>query len=143
MMPCHGANPIFFNKKKTKIGHPEHSLNPHAPTSNNISFLPYSQPSLRVDVIHVSLLMKKCMWFRICVVGSLSNTFFYKSSTYVKLNLRNSSTEVFLLKSVRCLKYLHPLCLLLILGNISKFIFSRTSCERFLLKFARDKKRKQ
>ena len=59
MMSCHDANPIFFNKK-IKIGHPEHSLNPHAPTFNNISFLPYSQPSLRVNVIYVSLLMK-CM----------------------------------------------------------------------------------
>ena len=39
MMSGHGANPIFFNKK-IKIGHPEHSLTPHTPTSNNISFLP-------------------------------------------------------------------------------------------------------
>ena len=141
MMSCHGANPIFFNKK-IKIEYPEHSLNLHLHTSNNISFLPYSQPSLSVDVIFVSFFMK-CMWFKICVVGSLSNTYFYKSSTYVKLNLRNSSPEVFVLKSLRCLKYLHPLRLLLILGNISKFLFSRTSCERFLLKFAREKKRKE
>ena len=140
-MSCHGANPIFFNKN-IKIEHPKHSLNLHPHTSNNISFLPYSQPSLRVDVIFVSLFMK-CMWFRICVVGSLSNTYFYKSSTYVKLNLRNSSPEVFVLKSLRCLKYLHPLRLLLILGNISKFLFSRTSCERFFWNLPEKKKGKK
>ena len=30
MMSSHGANPILFNKKKTKIGRPEHSLIPHS-----------------------------------------------------------------------------------------------------------------
>ena len=40
MMSGHGANPIFFNKK-IKIGRPEHSLTPHPPTFDNISFLPY------------------------------------------------------------------------------------------------------
>ena len=39
MMSRHGANPIFFNKEKIKIGHPEYSLLPF-PTSDNISFLP-------------------------------------------------------------------------------------------------------
>ena len=51
MMSGHGANPIFFSKKK-KIGHPEHSLIPPStpstpspaplliPTSDNILFLP-------------------------------------------------------------------------------------------------------
>ena len=28
-MSDHGANPIFFNKKKIKIGRSEHSLAPH------------------------------------------------------------------------------------------------------------------
>ena len=40
MMPGHGGNPIFFNKK-IKIGRPEHSLTPHSSTFDNISFLPY------------------------------------------------------------------------------------------------------
>ena len=40
MVSGHGRNPIFFNKK-IKMGHPEHSLTPHPPTSDNISFLPY------------------------------------------------------------------------------------------------------
>ena len=31
--------------ERIKIGCPEHSLTPHPPTSNNISFLPYPQPS--------------------------------------------------------------------------------------------------
>ena len=44
MMLCHGANPIFFNKKKKRIGRPEHSLTPHPDTSDNISFL--STPTL-------------------------------------------------------------------------------------------------
>ena len=35
------ANPIFFNKKIIKIGRTEHSLSPHLPTSDNISFLSY------------------------------------------------------------------------------------------------------
>ena len=53
MMSGHGANPIFFSKKK-EIGHPEHSLIPPStpsttatpspplliPTSDNILFLP-------------------------------------------------------------------------------------------------------
>ena len=40
MMSNHGANPIFFNKKK-KIERPEHSLPPPPPpTSDSISFLP-------------------------------------------------------------------------------------------------------
>ena len=53
-MSGHGANPIFFNKK-IKIGRPEHSLTPHPPTSNNISFLPYPPPyPVKVDVICVS-----------------------------------------------------------------------------------------
>ena len=40
MMSGHGADPIFFNKRKVTIGRPEHSLNPHPSTSKNISFLP-------------------------------------------------------------------------------------------------------
>ena len=43
MMSGHGANLIFFNKKKKKIGRPEHLLTfhlhpPPCSTSNNISF---------------------------------------------------------------------------------------------------------
>ena len=58
MMSAHRANPIFINKK-IKIGRPEHSLIPHPPTSDNISFLPYRLPPpsplpLKVDVIYVS-----------------------------------------------------------------------------------------
>ena len=55
MMSGHGGNPIFFNKK-IKIGCPEHSLTPHPPTTENISFLPSlpSPPPLKVDVICVS-----------------------------------------------------------------------------------------
>ena len=52
--------------KKTKIGRPEHSLTPHSPLSNNISFLPHHPtpppppPFLKVDVICVSpLIIKK------------------------------------------------------------------------------------
>ena len=52
-MSGHGANPIFFNKK-IKIGRPEHSLTPHPPMSNNISFLPYPPYPVKVDVICVS-----------------------------------------------------------------------------------------
>ena len=37
-----GANTIFFNKK-IKIGRAEHSIIPHPPTSDNISFLPYPE----------------------------------------------------------------------------------------------------
>ena len=33
MMSCHGTNPIFFNKKKIKIGRPKHSQ-PHPSTPN-------------------------------------------------------------------------------------------------------------
>ena len=40
--------------KKAKIGRPEHSVAPHPPTSDNISFLPYPPPHLKVDVIYVS-----------------------------------------------------------------------------------------
>ena len=38
MMSGYGANPIFFHKKKIKIGRPEHTLTPRLPTSDNISF---------------------------------------------------------------------------------------------------------
>ena len=44
MMSGHGPNPIFFNNKKIKIGRLEHPLTPQAPTSDNISFLPYLHP---------------------------------------------------------------------------------------------------
>ena len=56
MMPGHGANPIFLIKK-IKIGRLEHSLTPHPPTSNNISFLPCTLLPLtpKVEVICVSL----------------------------------------------------------------------------------------
>ena len=57
MMSSHGANPNFFNKKKTKIGRPEHSLTPHPLTSDNISFFLYPVLLLlKVDVICVSSL---------------------------------------------------------------------------------------
>ena len=36
----------FYLIEKTKIGHPEHSLTPPLPTSDNISFLPYPAPAL-------------------------------------------------------------------------------------------------
>ena len=52
MKSCHGANPIFFNKK-IKIGHPEHSL-PSPLTSDNISFLPYLPPSQSVRCICIT-----------------------------------------------------------------------------------------
>ena len=50
MLSGHGANPIFFNKKRIKIG-------PHPSTSNSISFLPYPLRPLtsKVDVICVLL----------------------------------------------------------------------------------------
>ena len=62
MVSGHGANTIFLIKKiKIKIERPEHSLTPHPPTSDNISFLPYPPPPrlllpppLKVDVICVS-----------------------------------------------------------------------------------------
>ena len=41
MMSGHGVNPFSLTKK---IGRPEHSLTPHPPTSDNISFLPYTPP---------------------------------------------------------------------------------------------------
>ena len=37
MMSGHGANPIFFNKKK-KIRRPEYLLTRHPLTSDNVSF---------------------------------------------------------------------------------------------------------
>ena len=57
MMSGHGVNPIFNNKKK-KVGRREHSLTPHTPTSDNISFFPYPLPHLKMDVICVSPLSK-------------------------------------------------------------------------------------
>ena len=52
-MSGHGPNPVLFNHKKVKIGRLKHSLTPHPPTSDNISFLPYPPPSLKVDAICV------------------------------------------------------------------------------------------
>ena len=49
----------FTLTKKIKIGRLEHLLNPHPPTSDNISFLTYPSsppPPLKVDVICVSAL---------------------------------------------------------------------------------------
>ena len=57
-MSGHDPNPIFFNKKM-KIGRPEHSLTPHPPTSDNISFLPYPPTPLKGDVVCVSPLTLK------------------------------------------------------------------------------------
>ena len=59
MMSGHGANPIFFNNKEIKIGHPEHLIPPlHPPPTDNILFIPYPtttpSPNLKVDVICVS-----------------------------------------------------------------------------------------
>ena len=54
----YGENPIFFNKKKKKIGRPEHSLTSHPLTSDNILFLSYLPPlSTKVGVICVSPLI--------------------------------------------------------------------------------------
>ena len=52
-MSDHGANPIFFNKK-SKDWTSRTLGNPPPPTSDNISFLPYPPPHLKVDVIYVS-----------------------------------------------------------------------------------------
>ena len=41
MMSDHGANPIFFDEKKDWTSR----YYPPPPTSNNISFLPYSHPN--------------------------------------------------------------------------------------------------
>ena len=58
MIPGHGANTIFFNKK-IKMGRPEDLITPHPSTPTNISFLPYSPTSpLEVDVIFVSPLTR-------------------------------------------------------------------------------------
>ena len=58
MICCHGRNPIFFNKKN-KHWRPRTIANtPHPPTSDNISFLPYPPPHLKVDLICVSPLIK-------------------------------------------------------------------------------------
>ena len=43
MMSGHGANLIFFNKKN-KDWTSRALANPHPPTSDNISFLPYPSP---------------------------------------------------------------------------------------------------
>ena len=53
MMSGHGGNPIFLNKK-IKTERPEHLLTPPPPTSDNISFVPYSPSLLKVDVTCVS-----------------------------------------------------------------------------------------
>ena len=42
MMSIHGANPIFFNLKKKKDWTSRSLANPSTPTSDNISYLPYS-----------------------------------------------------------------------------------------------------
>ena len=54
-MSGHGGNPTFFNKK-INIERPDHSLNPHPPTSDNIP--------LKVDVTCVSplkLILKRIL----------------------------------------------------------------------------------
>ena len=59
MMSGHGANPIFFNKKN-KDWTSRTLANPHPPTFDDISFLPYlSSTPLKVDVICVSPLIVK------------------------------------------------------------------------------------
>ena len=68
MMPGHGANPIFFNKK-IKIGCPENSPTPHPLRSITSHFClspAPPPPPLNVDVICVSRLM----------VRSLKNNYF-------------------------------------------------------------------
>ena len=49
-------NPIFYNKKKRLDVHNTRYPRPHPqpPKSDNIIFLPYPSPSLKVDVICVS-----------------------------------------------------------------------------------------
>ena len=74
MMFDYSANPIFLNKKKIKIGHPEHLL--HPPTlsaSSNISILalpplphpPQSERHMSITPSPVSLnryIQVFCMW---------------------------------------------------------------------------------
>ena len=43
---CMVISQIQFSLIKTNIGRPEHLLNPHPPTSDNISFLPYPHPPI-------------------------------------------------------------------------------------------------
>ena len=57
MMSGHGANPIFLNNKKKKIGRPEHSLTlyPLRPTASHFCLIPL--PPVKVNVISVSHLI--------------------------------------------------------------------------------------
>ena len=58
MMSGHGANPIFFNEKETKIRRPQYSLTPHPLRSIASHFYlklsPPPPPPLKVEVICVS-----------------------------------------------------------------------------------------
>ena len=58
MLSGHGANPIFFNKKREKIAHPEHSITPHPPTSKNISFLLYTSHPTPQSERHMCIIPK-------------------------------------------------------------------------------------
>ena len=77
MMSGYDANPIFFNRKKIKIGRPEHLLPPD-PTSLNISFFHYSTtPPVPVRIVYGSMLrakilgkLTKCVIANIVVVAS-------------------------------------------------------------------------
>ena len=58
MMSGHGANPIFFNKKKGWTSRALANLPP--PTSNNISFLSYpTLPPLPEDGCHMCITPKQ------------------------------------------------------------------------------------
>ena len=59
MMSGHGGNPIFFDKK-IKVGRPEHSLIPHLPTSDNISFLPFGRVA-NGRVATSKLMLRNCL----------------------------------------------------------------------------------
>ena len=66
MVSGHGANPIFFNIKKIKIGRPEHSLNPATllrPITSRFALPlppPPHPPTLKIKVICVSPLTVGC-----------------------------------------------------------------------------------
>ena len=52
-MSGHGANLIFFDKKNKDLTS-RTLADPHTPTFDNISFLPYPHPPLKVNVICLS-----------------------------------------------------------------------------------------
>ena len=80
MISGHGTKPIFFNNKKKRMD-VQNIRYPPAPTSYNISFLPYPHLPSKKMLLYVSLLNKNV--YEMCAIALASDLTLHIKNTRV------------------------------------------------------------